>query len=312
MNMFRSAGMASLFLLLSAFQPGEPTPASGVSGVLKEYMDASVKPGDDFFRYVNGSWVANTEIPADKSTYGIAYMLYEKSQEDVRQIIEESAAAQQPKGSDEQKVGALFASYMDLDGRDALGYQPLQADLARIEALEDHADLPAYFAYANRMGYGKPFSMSVLVDFKDPTQYVLYTWQSGLGLPNRDYYLNEDEASVAIRAAYVEHIGKVLNLAGIATTPQTAADIMALETRMAQAHMKKEDTRDRAAMYNPYAVADLGQLYPGFDWAGFLEAAGVPEAGRVIISQVDYVKALATIVPETDMATWKAYLTWHL
>ena len=173
-----------------------------VSGIALEHMDTSVRPGDDFFSYVNGKWIQETEIPADKASYGGFGILRDEAQEDVKAIIESSATGDFAKGTDEQKVGDLYKSYMDRDTRDALGMTPLQAELERIDAISDHDDLAVYFAGANRRGYSPPITVGQVADFKDPEYYMIYAWQAGLGLPDREYYLKDDDASANIRNEY--------------------------------------------------------------------------------------------------------------
>ena len=181
-----------------------------VSGLAIENMDTTVHPGDDFFMYMNGAWIANTEIPADKATYGGFVMLRDESEDQVKAIIEESATGDFPKGSDEQKVGDLYRSYMDWDSRNAKGVDPLQPELDRIAAIDDHAALAAYFGGALRRGLDAPIGITFFADLKRPTHYGAYLFQSGLGLPDREFYFNDDDKSVEIRQEYVQtHRGDV-------------------------------------------------------------------------------------------------------
>jgi putative endopeptidase len=195
------------------------------SGLLIEHMDMDVRPGDDFNLFVNGAWLEATEIPADKSSYGISYILHEESQEHVKTIIEEAAAGDFAQGSDEQKVGDLYASYMDVETRNKLGATPLDPELEKIDALKNHEELAVYMAEANRLGIGTPFALAQYIDFKDPKTYMMYTWQSGLGLPEREFYFLEDDKSIEIRDAYVEHVATMFDLAGY-DDGATAADLI--------------------------------------------------------------------------------------
>ena len=163
-------------------------------------MDPNVRPGDDFFAYVNGSWVESTEIPADKARYGTFDILRDESQENVKAIIEESATGDFAKGTDEQKVGDLYRSFMDMDSRDARGTEPLQPELDRIDAISNHDELAVYFASVMKRNLDAPFAIGQEADFKNPKLYMIYATQSGLGLPDREYYFKEDESSVALRA----------------------------------------------------------------------------------------------------------------
>jgi putative endopeptidase len=280
------------------------------SGLLIEYMDMDVRPGDDFNLFVNGAWVKNTEIPADKSSYGIGYILHEESQERVKTIIEEAAAGDFAQDSDEQKVGDLYASYMDIETRNKLGATPLDPELEKIDALNNHEELAVYLAEANRLGIGTPFALAQYVDFKDPNTYMMYTWQSGLGLPDRDFYFLEDDKSIEIRGAYVEHVATMFDLAGYDDGATAADMIMALETRMAAEHMKKEQTRDMVALYNKVPTGELNELMPNFAWDAFLAEAGIADIDGVVVTQLDYMKALDGIIQNTSLDDWKIYLKW--
>lgn len=280
------------------------------SGLLLEYMNPDVRPGDDFNAFVNGGWVDTTEIPADKPGYGISTILRDESQEHVRSIIEESAAGDFAKGSDEQKVGDLFASFMDMEHRNELGISPLNAEFEKIDALKDYRELAVYFAEANKLGVDMPIQLGQYADFKDPKHYMMYAWQGGLGLPDREFYFLEDEKSVDIRAKYREHVAKMFELAGFEDSPGAADRIMALETRIAAEHMKKEVTRDFATNYHMLAPADLPGLMPNFAWDTYLTEAGIADIDGVVVFMVDYLKALDGIIQETDMDDWKTYLKW--
>ena len=280
------------------------------SGVDISYLDADVRPGDDFFAYVNGKWVEETEMPGDKSRYGTFEILREESQENVRAIIEMSATGDFAEGTDEQKVGDLYKSYLDMDARDARGVEPLQPELERIASISSHEDLAAYFAEANRRGYGMPFEVEQFSDMKNPDYYGIYAFQAGLGLPDREYYLKEDEKSADLRDKYVAHIVKMFDLGGLANGARAADTIMALETRLAEKQMKKEDTRNPAVNYNKVATAELSGVMPKFNWDGYLAAAGIAETDGLILYMTDYMRALDEIIIDTDLDTWKTYLSW--
>ena len=282
------------------------------SGIVKKNMDSLTKPGDNFEQYVNGTWRKNNKIPSDKASYGAFDMLYDQSQKDVKVIIEAAAKGSFADGSDEQKIGDFYNSYMNRKDRDAKGIKPIQGAIESIDAITNYTDLAAYFGIANRKGLTIPFSISASQDFKDPKQYILMTWQGGLGLPEREYYLSSDAKMVDIRKKYLAHIEKMLQLAGIENPAKSATSIMALETTLATSHMKKEDTRNAAALYNKYAIKDLKSLMPDFDWNVMLKNAGVSKEKNIIISQVAYTKSLNNIIKNTPLATWKTYLKWGL
>ncbi|PIQ20485.1 MAG: peptidase M13 [Cytophagales bacterium CG18_big_fil_WC_8_21_14_2_50_42_9] len=281
------------------------------SGIIRANMDTTVAPGNNFTAYVNGNWVKKTPIPADKASYGVGSIVNDKAQEDVKAIIEASAQGKFADGSDEQKIGDLYEAYMNMKVRDSIGLQPLAPELKKIDAITNYQDLARYFAYANKYGNMVPFNIGVMEDFKNPKQYMLYTWQGGLGLPEREYYFQNDAKSKDIRSKYVAHIEKMLSLAGIADSKAKAAQIMALETKMAAEHMKKEETRNMAGLYNKYAVDKVNTLMPDFGWNTLLQEAGVQE-DSIVVTQVAYTKALNNIIKNTPLDTWKTYLQWSL
>ena len=303
--------IAGSLLLFAAFHSFHST-GDPKSGIILENMDKQVLPGNNFMEYVNGSWIKKTEIPSDKPSASVGSMVNDKAQEDVKEIIEKAASGKFADGSEEQKIGDLYGSYMNMTARDAVGVKPLAADFKKIDAIKNQKELAAYFAYANKIGNMAPFSVNVSEDFKDPKNYMLLTWQGGLGLPDREYYFTDNAKSKEIRTKYVAHIEKMLTLAGIAAAKPKAAEIMALETLMASKQMKKEETRNMAGLYNKYAVSKLNTLMPDFDWQGMLKEAGANGSDSVVVAQVNYTKDLNAIIKNTPLATWKTYLKWSL
>lgn len=290
----------------------EQVEQSLTSGVIEENMDTSVDPGDDFFSYVNGKWVDSLEIPADKSSYGSFTILRDESQDDVMAIIKTSAEGDFKTGSDEQKVGDFYQAYMDMESRNAKGMTPLTGELEKIDAISNYSELASYFAYANRYGFGAPFAMGQTPDFKSPEEYMIYTWQAGLGLPEKDYYFKDDEASQKIRDAYVKHIEKMFTLAGFEQPAESAKMLMELETAIAELHMKKEDTRNWAANYNKVDVAELNTLMPEFDWSAFLSQAELTDLESVVVLQTDFMKQIDSLIANTSLEDWKTFLQWGL
>jgi putative endopeptidase len=309
---------ATALLILAACgqQSREPTVAAVPtvlrSGVVLSNMDTDVRPGDDFFSYVNGTWVESTEIPADKSRYGTFDLLRDEAQEAVKAIIEESASGDFAKGSDEQKVGDLYKSFLDIETRDGRGMDPLRPELERIDAISNYDELATYFAAAGRRGLDSPVGFGQAPDFKNPSQYMILATQSGLGLPEREYYLKDDQASAELRAGYLKHIETMFGLAGFAGGAAAAEAIMALETRLAEQQMSKENTRDWSTNYNKVAVQDVAELMPNFNWENYLAAAGLPEHDAIVFLMTDYFKALDGIIVDTDIDTWKIYLYWSV
>ncbi len=286
---------------------------SPVSGINLENFDRSVRPQDDLFRYVNGTWLANTDIPADKSNYGAFVILADKAREDMKAIIGESASAADVKpGSDAQKVGDLYNSYMDTARLNELKVQPLQAELAKIDAIADKKALAAYFAEAHRIGSDSPFGFYIDTDSKQPDRYISYFVHSGLGLPDRDFYFKDDEKSREIRDKYVKHIEKMFTLAGFDNPAQSAQTIMALETRIADAHWTRTERRDRDKTYNKYEKAKLETLAPDFDWQAFLEAGDVGGENEMVIRTPSFYTKFNSIFTETSLEDWKTYQRWQL
>jgi putative endopeptidase len=311
-------GAAALFLAACgqeattepADQSATDQPEALVSGIDLEAMDTSVRPGDDFFAYVNGTWIEETEMPADKSRYGVFDKLRDESQEAVRAIIEESAGGDFPPGSDEQKVGDLYKSFLDWETRNARGIEPLQPELDRIAAIEDYDELAVYFASSLKRGLDAPFAAQQLPDFLDPNYYAILIAHSGLGLPDREYYFKDDEKSESIRQAYVAHIEEMFELAGFAGGAEAAQTIMDLETRMAAENMKKEQLRDYAGNYKKYSLDALPELMPNFNWDGWTNELGIQDLEEIVVFTSDYMKALDGIITDTSLDTWKTYLTW--
>ncbi len=280
------------------------------SGIDLTAMNTEVRPGDDFFEYVNGAWVATAEMPADKARYGIFDKLRDESQEAVKAIIEKSASGDFAKGTDEQKVGDMYNSFLDWETRNARGIEPLQPELDRINAIASYDDLAVYFASALTRGLDAPFAAQQLTDFLDPTQYAILVAQSGLGLPDREYYFKDDENSEQIRQKYVAHIEKMFDIAGFEGGADAAQTVMALETRLAAENMKKEQLRDYAGNYKKFALADLPGIMPSFNWDGYLTELGIQDIPEIVVFTQDYMVALDGILQDTDLDTWKTYLTW--
>lgn len=299
-------------VIISCTKENKEIAAPLSSGLLLENMDTTVNPGDNFQMYVNGAWIKNMEIPADKASYGVGYMVHEKSQDDVKRIIEESAAANKEAGADEQKVGDLYASFMDMTKRDALGSTPLAAEFQKIDAITNLNQLSEYFGYATIYGYGTPVNLFVYADLKKPTEYALYNYQGGLGLPDREYYLSKDEKFSAIRTAYVDHVAKMMELAGLQNGSQSAKEIMVLETAIAAKHIKKEETRDMIKMYNMLSVDSIDNVMTNFNWTLFLSGAGVEKLDRIVITQPSFTFGMNELMVSTKLDTWKTYLKWNV
>ncbi|MCB0914464.1 MAG: hypothetical protein KDC23_02000 [Actinobacteria bacterium] len=287
------------------------TPSSGIDFTGR---DETVRPQDDFFRAWHGKWLADFEIPSDKAEYAAFTALHDTAQEQLRDIIVELGNSTPEPGSVAAKIAALYSSYMETERRDDLGLEPLADELRRIDELTEPAQLAPLFGRWDRSGLGSPLGTYVHQDNMDSSRYVLDVRQSGLGLPDRDYYLDDKFAESL--AAYREHIARMWQLAGWGDAAQAAnvADrVVALETRIAEAQWDKVRNRDPQATYNLMSLAEFGDLVPGLDTSAFLAAVGVADKiDDLNVGQPDFVTALARIVAETSIDDWRDYLRWHL
>jgi putative endopeptidase len=283
----------------------------GTFGVELSNMDKSVKPGDDFYNFVNGGWNARTEIPADKASWGGFGILRELSDQRTRAIIETVAKAKSAPGSVSQKVGDVYASFMDEAAIEAKGLAPIKGEFARIDGIQNGADLSRAFAVANRIGISTPIGIGVEQDLKDNTTYAAYVGQGGLGMPDRDYYLLDDAKYVETRGKYKAHIAAMLKLAGIADGEAKAETIYALEAKIAATHWTSAESRQIDKLYNPMTIAQLGEKMPGFDWPVYINAAGLGAQKSVVATQVSALVGAAKLISSEPMSVWKDYLKFH-
>ena len=285
------------------------------SGLDLGNIDASVRPQDDFFANLNGKWLAKTEIPADKSSWGSFEKLDDDTKPQLRSIIEAAAANPNKKpGSDAQRIGDFFASYMDEAKLEQLGLSPLRADLSHIAALKDKNEIPALIAYFNRHSFTAPYAFGIHQDNKDSTKYVADIYQDGLSLPDRDYYLKKSDKKMAdTLAKYQQHVTKMLKLAGNANAAADAQAIVALETEIARIQWTKVELRDPVKAYNKTPLAKLDKLAPGYDWATWLKETGLEgKVDYVIVSQPSYLTGFNKLLDKTPLPTWKAYFQWQV
>jgi putative endopeptidase len=279
------------------------------SGVTRANMDTSVRPQDDFFRYVNGTWLKNTAIPADHTSIGSFVDLHDAAERNVRTIIEEAAKSpDRAPGGVAQQIGDLYASFTNEARAAQLGFTPIKADLDRIEAIKTPADVADRAGYLSTIGIGG-LGLRVNADAKQPAATMLYLGQGGITLlPNRDYYLKDDAKLAETRAQYAAYLEKVFTLVGRPSAAADAKAVVALETAIANVQWPAADTRDAVKSYNKYAFAALLTEMPGFDWAVWAKAQGFDHPADVVVSQPSFVKAFAALVPATPIATWKAWL----
>ncbi|MGZ8287971.1 MAG: M13 family metallopeptidase [Telluria sp.] len=291
-------------------------PAVGpVSGIDVQYIEPTVRAQDDFFVHLNGKWLKATEIPADKSSWGSFAKLRDDTQPQLLALIEGAQKDKNKKmGTETQKIGDLYASFMDQQRLEKLGYKPLSGELQRIRGLKDKKAVPALMAHLSQISVPVPYAIYIGQDARASTKYAAYVTQSGLGMPDRDYYLKKDDDKlIAIRAKYEQHVAKTLAMAGHKNAAEAARAIVAFETQLAEVQWTKVDNRDPVKRYNKTEVAKLGELTPGYDWKAALSAAGIAnKVDYVIVNQPSYLKGFNDVLAKTDLATLKSYFEWQL
>src|ERR1700735_5762281 len=287
--------------------------------VYTQDTDRTMKPGDDFYRYANGGWLATVKIPDGQTTYDTRAMLKEKTADRVRGIIQGAAASDAAKGSEAQKVGDYYASFLDQEAIEAKGLAPLAEEMAAIAAINNKAPLSGYLgATLNTEVDGLTanadhiFGVGVNQGFHDSQRCVFHLWQGGLGLPNRDDYLDPSPKMTALRAQYQAHIAAILKLAGVADPEPKGARILALEIRIAQGHAPDSDAADAFKQDNAWKRAYFESKAPGMEWNAYFKSAGVSEQPEFIAWQPSAVTGTSALVGSEEIDAWKDYLRFHL
>lgn len=280
-------------------------------GVDVAYMDTTVRPQDDFFRYANGTWLDSTKIPIDRAYTASFAELRDSAQVQLRNVIESAAETENaPKGSDAQKVGDLYKSYMDSARVEELGLAPLDRELKEIDSIASTDDLLRFIGEAEVVSILDPIGVIINQDFKHPNEYMLYFVQSGLGLPDRDYYF--DDRFSDVRQKYLAHIERMFDLARIPDAKSRAKTVFDLETRLAAGHWSRAKSRDREATYNKYSRVDAKALMPNFNWDVYLEAMQAGARDSVVIRQPSYFETLDKAIAEVPLDDWKTYMTFRV
>jgi len=283
----------------------------GSWGVDLDNRDPNIRPGDDFFGYANGSWLKNYELPADKSSYGSFQALHEQSQERVKLLVEELAEADPQPGSIEQKIGDYYLSYLDTEAIDSAGLTPIAAQLQAIADVDSQLQLIELFGRVDLDGNQSPIEAGIDIDRMNPERWIVDVSVGGLGLPDRDYYLEDSARFSDIRAAYQAHIEKMLTLIGFDNAATAAQAVMALETSIAEVLWPRSQRRNRDLTYNLMSLEALQAAYPNFAWRGYFAANGVvPE--EINLRYPSATGPVLDIIANTDLNTWKAYLSYHL
>ncbi len=306
-----SLALALLPLASHADNPAQ-APKLGSFGIELDNRDTTVKPGDDFNRYANGHWFDGYQLKDDETRYGAFNYINDQAELQVRTIIEEmQARTDLAPGSNEQKVRDYYASYMNTAARDAAGIKPIQPLLDSIAGIDSLEKLTVAFGTSDVDGTTVPVGAGVSLDRKNPDRYLVSIGVGGLGLPDKDFYLNPDARFVAIRAAYLGHIERMLGFAGASDGKASAEAIMALETEIAKQHWDRAQKRDRDKTYNLVPFAELATRYPGYDWSAQFKAQGLAIPSEVNVSNPSSVGPILDIVKKTPLSVWRDYLRFH-
>ncbi|HVW68300.1 MAG TPA: M13 family metallopeptidase [Steroidobacteraceae bacterium] len=304
-----TAFLGPLVLSLASTQAATPPAQYGSFGLDLTAQDKSVKPGDDFYEYTNGHWLKTQAIPADRARWGTFDQLGEQADERVRKLIQ-ALPEHAPAGSIEQKVGDYYRAFLDRGAIDAAGLKPAQPALTAIAAAQTPEDIATLMGRPD-LGLKSPVGVGITIDAKNPDRYLTVIVQSGLGLPDRDYYLKQDPKFVEIRAQYRSHLEKMLSLAGVTDTAAKAGQILELETKVADCHWPRAKLRERDLTYNLRTLAEVEQLAPAFPWKSLLAAQELQDRKEFNVAQPDAVQKLATLFTQTPVDVWKSYLEVH-
>jgi putative endopeptidase len=284
-----------------------------LSGVDINALDRAVRPQDDFYQFANGGWLNSTAIPEIYSGYTIYHEVYEDAEQTLRGIIESSAASPQKPGTEAQKVGDIYAGWMDEASVEARGLSPLKGELAAIDKVTNSRELPGLWASFSRQGLMTPLALFVYADLKDSSQYAAYVYQNGLTLPDRDYYLDADNANFAkISAELPVFIHSLVSFVDPGMSEKRAKAVYQLEHSLAEHQWSKVENRDDHKTYNAFEIKELGKLGSNLDWQSMLADMGLGKVERLIISQPSYVQALDKLLGEVSLQTWKDYMRYNL
>jgi putative endopeptidase len=310
----------SVALGLSACNPTSKTASAPVlvsealltSGIDLTAVDKNVRAQDDFFRHVNGAWLTQTEIPADKSRYGLFNVLYDDTQKNLKTLIQKSASTEAEKGSNTQKLGDMYNSYMNTELTNKKGITPLQSLLDNISSTQNMLQLSKAFGELYVLGVGGTFNFYTSPDAKDPEITTMYLYQSGLTLPDRDYYSKEEEKFVNLRTATEIYMAEILTKVGHESGTKAARKIMALEKDIAGKQLSRVESRDAEKNYNKRSATQVKKLLGNFDWQAYADASGVGQVSDMVVHNLPYFKEMAGIFAAHELQTWKDYLIFNL
>ncbi len=314
LNLLRGLALAACLsaVVVAADEVAAPgKPQYGAWGFDSAGADFATHPGDNFFRYANGTWLDKTEIPGDKTGASLRIEMSDRIEARLHDMLETAAAnVERQPATLEGKIGAFYKSFMDEARIETLRTSPLASQLARVRDAATRADLATRMGRTNVDFETSLFGVYVTADLKDPAKYAVYVTQSGLGLPDRDYYLQPKFA--ATKAAYLAHVTKVLGLLGWPEADVRAKEVVEFETKIAAASWTKVQQRDPVASYNPMTIAQLQKLTPGFAWKGFLASAGIAQVNRVIVSEKSAFPKIAAVYAGTSLPAIRAWLAFHI
>jgi putative endopeptidase len=312
--LFLSLASAALFAACSPKVTDITTPAGKRKFIDPKNMDMNVSPGTDFYQYANGAWLKNTPIPASESRWGSFNQLVEFNQNALKTILDDAMKANAPKGTNLQKIGDFYASGMDSVAIEKAGLAPLRFYLTRIDKVSSMKQLQEEIAIEHTEGISPLVSIGVGQDDKISTEMAVRFWQSGIHLPDRDYFFKDDDRSKKIRVAYDKHIVNTFKLLGEkdAAAKKAAEDILRIEKNLAEASMTRVAMRDPHKTYNKLSFAELKKLAPIYDWAGMFQVMGYPTLDSVIVGQPLFIKAMDKMMREEKLDQWKTYLKWHV
>lgn len=277
-------------------------------------MDTTVVPGNDFFEYANGSWLKKNKIPASKSAYGVMTEIRDHNQDILKEIVTKASSTSGERDSIQAMVGDFYISGMDTTHIDELGYTPIKPILDQIRDMKSKADVPAILAELHKKEMGTLYGSGIDQDKKHSDQYAIYIRQGGIGLPDRDYYLDKSDHYKKIRQQYLEHIGAMFQLIGVdsAVAAKKAEQIMKLETNLAEHSMTRVERRDPEKTYHKMTIDELNKMTPLFDWSAQLKTLGVSNVKDVIVSQPEFVNNMNAVIKSTPLDVWKDYFTWDV
>ncbi|MCF6301288.1 MAG: M13 family metallopeptidase, partial [Proteobacteria bacterium] len=281
------------------------------SGIDYSNMDKSIAAKDDFYRHVNGKWLKEFELPADKSNFGSFTILGELSRQRVKNIITELSKSENKQGSDKQKIADIYKSFMNTDALEEKGINAIQYEFDKINAISNRKELSEYVGYAD-IYTDTPVSMYVYIDKKQSNKHIVYLTQSGIGLPNRDYYFTDNEKSQQIREKYQTHIENMFALANLGKPADSASLVFNIEKDIATGHWTPIENRDSEKTYNKYTFNEVQKMVPNFDWPAWLTHSMIDSPEEIIVSQPSHLETYNQTLLKYSVDQWKTYYQWQL